>query len=537
MELRLAKITSMSRIDKYYKLKPESIDQISSLVQKFLIDNGFGKEIYIRMGLVIEETLLNLHDELGEKIEVGVHLSKSFGRPSISIDYRSKGYNPSADNTKDYLSNIILNNIGIISNWSYRFGLNTVSFKLPYKGPRNEILLISALLLSLICGVIGPYIPLAIRDRIINYFLDPASDFFMKALSVLAPMLIFLSTANGIIRSKDGADFSKIGKYIISRYIGATALMCIIFTAFTAPWFDLKHAETAFKLSSFRKLYDMILNMFPGNIITPFAENNMMQVIILAVFFGIVILGQGNRVGHLIDLMSDLHKVFSSAVDFICHLLPIFIFTSLTSILWKNGLDNFAKLWKPIVVAIVAEYVLVFIYFAFVSIKFHVSVFKLIKKVMPSFLVAVTTSSSIATFTVGNELNKTKLGIKAQYTDLAYPLGISLYDAPFLPLFLTIAFYLAEFYKTDVSLVWFITAGFICFIVCYASPQVSGGTLICLGVILGQLGIPMEGLAIAGTLALILDFFGTGAKVAAQHMEMIIQAGHLDMVDVEELRK
>ena len=533
----LAKITFMSRIDKYYKLKPEAVDQISRLVHEFLIDNGFGKEIYIRMGLVIEETLLNLHAELGEKVEIGVHLSKTLGRPSISIDYRSKGYNPSADNTKDYLSNIILNNIVITSNWSYRFGLNTVSFKLPYKGPRTEVFLIAALVLSLICGGFGPFIPLPVREKILDYVLDPASNLFMKALSVLAPMLIFLSTANGIIRSKDGADFSKIGKYIVSRYIGITAVMCVVFTAAIAPWFDLNHAETAFKLSSFRKLYDMVLDMFPSNIITPFAENNMMQVIIMSVFFGIVILGQGNHVGHLIDLMSDLNKVFSSAVDFICHLLPIFIFTSLTSILWKNGLDNFAKLWKPIVVAIITEYLFVFIYFVYVSVKYHVSILKLAKKIMPSFLVGVTTSSSIATFTVGNEINKTKLGIKAQYSDLAYPLGISLYDAPFLPLFLTTAFYLAEFYHTDVSLVWFITAGFICFIVCYASPQVSGGILICLGVILGQLGIPMEGLAIAGTIALILDFFGTGAKVAGQHMEMIIQAGHLDMVDVEELRK
>lgn len=73
--------------------------------------------------------------------------------------------------------------------------------------------------------------------------------------------------------------------------------------------------------------------------------------------------------------------------------------------------------------------------------------------------------------------------------------------------------------------------------VIYASPQVSGGVLVSLGIILAQLIIPAVGLAVAGTLALILDFFSTGSKIAGQHLEMILQADHLDMLDRNILRK
>ena len=52
-----------------------------------------------------------------------------------------------------------------------------------------------------------------------------------------------------------------------------------------------------------------------------------------------------------------------------------------------------------------------------------------------------------------------------------------------------------------------------------------------------QLGIPTTGLALAGTMALILDFFCTGAKVTGQQLEMLLQADHLKQLDVEILRK
>ena len=171
-----------------------------------------------------------------------------------------------------------------------------------------------------------------------------------------------------------------------------------------------------------------------------------------------------------------------------------------------------------------------------VSAKCRVSLKLLIKKIMPSFIVGFTTASSIATFSTGIEINKKKLGISPAYSDIAYPLGIVLYDALYIPLFIVIPYYLAEVYSVPVSPMWFVRAAFICLIVTYASPQVSGGALVCLSILMTQLGIPMAGLPVAGILAMLLDFSTTGAKVTAQHLEMIMQAKHLKMIDMEVLR-
>jgi len=55
-------------------------------------------------------------------------------------------------------------------------------------------------------------------------------------------------------------------------------------------------------------------------------------------------------------------------------------------------------------------------------------------------------------------------------------------------------------------------------------------------IMLNALGIPLSGLAIASVLALVFDFISTGSYIAMRHMEMVIQAGHLDFLDTEVLR-
>jgi len=113
---------------------------------------------------------------------------------------------------------------------------------------------------------------------------------------------------------------------------------------------------------------------------------------------------------------------------------------------------------------------------------------------------------------------------------------MQLYCGAAAPIFIAIAFYLAEVYQAPVGPTCFAVAGFISLIVSLATPPVSGGTMICLNIMLNALGIPLSGLAIASVLALVFDYISTGSYIAMRHMEMVIQAGHLDLLDKEVLR-
>ena len=70
----------------------------------------------------------------------------------------------------------------------------------------------------------------------------------------------------------------------------------------------------------------------------------------------------------------------------------------------------------------------------------------------------------------------------------------------------------------------------------YTAPPVSGGTLIGLGVVLAQFQISGDCLGIAGTLVLMGDFFMTSATLVILQMELVHEADHWKLLDLEKLR-
>lgn len=233
--------------------------------------------------------------------------------------------------------------------------------------------------------------------------------------------------------------------------------------------------------------------------------------------------------------IDDLYAVFLQAVNYICKSLPLFVFASLVSILWSDGGDSVAQLWKP-TLALIAVYLgLILLYVFYVAVRYRVSVLLLLKKIMPSTVIGLSTASSTAAFSKVNEVNEA-LGIQKSCSDFSVPIGMQLYCGAGSAVFIAIAYYLAESFGVPVDPNWFVNAGIISLIVSLASPPVSGGTQICLNVMMATLALPTEGLAVASTLALVFDFISTGSYIAMRHMEMVIQAGHLKMLDTDVLR-
>ena len=279
----------------------------------------------------------------------------------------------------------------------------------------------------------------------------------------------------------------------------------------------------------------MVLDLFPNNLFMALAEGNIPQIMILACFLGFLMRNLDNQTDKLNTTMDDLYTVFLNAIEYSVSFLPLFIFASLTGLLWENGGDTLLQMWKPIL-ALIAIYLLLIIgYVLYVAVKYRVSVALLIRKIMPSTIIGLTTASSMSAFEKINKVNRT-LGLDESLTNFSVTIGMQLYCGAAAPIFIAIAFYLAEVYQAPVGPTWFAVAGFISLIVSLATPPVSGGTMICLNIMLSALGIPLEGLAVASVMALVFDFISTGSYIAMRHMEMVIQAGHLNLLDTEALR-
>ena len=221
----------------------------------------------------------------------------------------------------------------------------------------------------------------------------------------------------------------------------------------------------------------------------------------------------------------------------LCKLLPIYIFASLVTQFWVSGMDMILRLWKPILVCTgicaffcAAKAVLVGLHF-----KVHPG--RLLRVNLSAMLVGFTTASSVSAFSLSSDICENKLGVSPALTRTELSIGGILYNAGYSALYVIIAFYAAECYGVAVNFVWLFLLWLLCSILCPATPPISGGTLVCLGIMLTQLHIPMEALAISSTLSVLLDFICTGFRVSSLNLEVALQADKLGMLDRTVLQK
>ena len=91
--------------------------------------------------------------------------------------------------------------------------------------------------------------------------------------------------------------------------------------------------------------------------------------------------------------------------------------------------------------------------------------------------------------------------------------------------------------EINVNLGWFLTVWLVVNLVSPAMPPVSGGPLVCLGLMMKQFGIPMECLGVAATLVLLTDFSMTAFRLVIGHIQTIDEAAHFNILDYDILRK
>ena len=515
-----------------------AVDEITEKVSAFVDKNKrVLKPEAIKARFAVDEVLLTLCEKYEEKKKVKVVFESKIGYYTITLFYHAEQFNPlKKSDTEDEWTKQALDMLSQSASYSFKDGLNQVTFTVPKKRIRTEVYLVAAVASALLCGTLGNLISPEIRNFIIKYVLNLTSDVFMNLLGVFSGLMIFLALVNGICGMGSVADFNKIGKTIIARYLGLSFLGGAILTFISLFFFHLERGGVVRGTDLMDQVLEIVMQIIPSNPIAPFYEENMLQIIFLAVFVGVCILAMGSKVDNLKSAIGKCNELTMKAVNGICTALPIFIFTSLLSMFWEVGFSSILSFWKPILVSVVLGLVIPLFKLIYISLRYHISPFKIVRRLMRGTVIGFATASSAASFSaVKNDLIN-GLGLEESFVDFAYPIGINLYGSTYMLMYLTIILYLAEVYKTPVSPVWIVLAWFLSVVFSIATPNVSGGALICIGVMLQNLSIPTEGLPMASTMIIILDFYLTSNRNFTQELEVFRQGKLFGKVDESVLK-
>lgn len=520
-----------------YRFSNESIQDAVDAINDRLKACNIEKKLLLRTSLAAEEVLLGYQERFGVEKEFGLDFIKRFGILSIVLTVSGESVDPFADRSSDdILLGNLLPDMGNAPVWSYKGGKNTVTFTLPCKTKIPYIAyIIAGAVLGIGLGLLFKNIWEEGSLQFCETYLSPVSSAISGLLSTLAAFLIFFSIASGICSMGNLETFRKIGKKMLLRFMLALVIITALLGTGTALFGDIQSGGG--EGFDFGSLWKMIVEIVPGNILDAFFKGNALQIIFLSFFTGIILLSFSSKHPQLITFTSDVSALLQNMLQIVINAMPIVVFISLLSLTLSGNLSSFAQMYKFLLLHFGISFGILFFFILRTAIVHHVSVPVLIKKLLPAFLVALSTASSMAAFSLCLENGKKKFGVDERLTKISVPMAQSLFKPTAISEFALATVFVAQAFNVPITYPTLISLFISSLVFAFASPPLPGISPSCYALLFLQCGIPAEAISIVIALDSLTDRITTCTMVSCQQLELVQFAGTMGMLDKEVLRK
>lgn len=355
------------------------------------------------------------------------------------------------------------------------------------------------ILIALIAGVIVGFIcyKAGVADLTANY-LKPFGDIFVNLLKFIVVPVVLLSMIEGILSMGDLRQVGSIGWKTMAYFTCTTAVACVIGLVLgslfnNAGLFPVLAPPTeAFEVKEFSGFMEVLVGMFPSNLWKAFFDANMLQVIVIALFFGGAMLAAGEKSKACREVVSSLYAVVDQLMGFIIRLSPIGVFTYMAWVVATQGAEILGSLALVLLCAYIGYFVhAIIIYSSTVRMFAGISPVTFFKGVAAAMMFGFTSASSAATLPVSKECAE-KLGADKEVSAFVLPLGATInMDGTAIYQCVT-AIFLATCVGMNLTLSQMVTIVITATLASIGTAGTPGSGLIMLTMVLSTLNIPVD---------------------------------------------
>ncbi len=295
-------------------------------------------------------------------------------------------------------------------------------------------------ILGLIVGFVASFFELG--ETIILDYVKPFGTIFIKALKLIAVPLVFVSLAKGITELKDLGKLSKLGGRTVLWYM-LTTVSAVILGLFLVNIFqpgvglDIEALQGLSKnavnfdapSTQGRSPLDFFVRMVPDNIFSALSDNGrLLQVIFFTVVFsiGLLMIPKEDQ-APVIQLIESLNKIMLKVVDMIIAFSPYAVFALMATLFIEiKDPTIFIALLKYSAVLMTGMFILLLLYPLLAQLLTGMPFMKFAKGVLPAQLVALSTSSSMATLPVTMECVIDNLEVEDEIASFVCPIGATI---------------------------------------------------------------------------------------------------------------
>lgn len=341
---------------------------------------------------------------------------------------------------------------------------------------------------------------------------------FVASLKMLVVPLVFVSLVCGTSSLSDPSKLGRLSGKSIGMYIFTTCIavtLAMMFALILEPGTGVEKAtEQAFTPKEAPPLTQVIINMVPSNPINAMAEGNMLQVIIFAMLFGIAMAMSGDAGKRIGNFFEDINVVIMRLVTIIMNLAPYGVFALMAKLFATVGADMLGSLAKYffLVFFLLVGHALI-TYPALLKVFTGLNPLIMLRKMRDAALFAISTSSSSATLPVTLETARYKLGIKPTVSSFTIPLGatINMDGTAIMQGVATV--FIAQVYGIPLSTMDMLMVILTATLASVGTAGVPGVGLITLALVLEQVGLPVEGIALIIGIDRLLDMTRTVVNI------------------------
>ena len=373
-------------------------------------------------------------------------------------------------------------------------------------------------LLGIILGILfGVTLPqIALEQKLIG-------DMFVALLKMLVVPLVFASIYTALTGLGSVEKLKQIGLKTIGLYLLTTALsvlLAIIVMNIFPIGEPVSSAGLEYTKASTIKpfsFHDMIMSFIPSNVFNSLATGQMMQIIVFAIFLAMASFKLEKKHQEvLFDLFTSINEAMFHIAKWVINLTPIGVFSLISYIIAKQGIDVILGLWQYVLVVLV-----VIILHGIVTLPLILSFFakinpyRYMNAVKESTIMAFSTASSAATLPVSLRVVQEKGGVSKDSAGFVLPLGATV-SMDGTAAYLTIAvLYIANMAGVAMSLGDQLILGLTVVALSVGVAALPSASLVMMVVILNQVGLPVEYLAIIVAVDRILDMARTSLNVTS----------------------
>jgi Na+/H+-dicarboxylate symporter len=346
---------------------------------------------------------------------------------------------------------------------------------------------------------------------------------FIRLVQMIISPLVFSTLVVGIAKLGDIKAVGRIGGKAMGWFFTASFVSLLIgmfWVNILSPGeglnlsnIDLNSATEVTEKTQVFSAQNFIEHIIPKSIVEAMAGNEILQIVIFSIFFGLAAAAIGDHSKPVINALDKLSHIVLKMVNYVMKFAPIGVFGAIAGVFairdFSDLLLTYAKFFGSFMIGISTLWIIL-IAVGYLFLKSKMS--QLLKHIVSPIVIAFSTTSSEAVFPkLTEELER--FGVKDKIVSFMLPLGYS-FNLDGSMMYMTFAsIFIAQAYGIQLDIPTQFTMLFVLMLTSKGIAGVPRASLVVVAATCGMFKIPIEGIALILPIDHFCDMFRSGTNV------------------------